>query len=206
MTSKFRLASRVDWQADFDRHADKVEGISLRGETMLPPAFMVKRFGKHDGGDGIRVSGGWSFVGDSGEVLPSTSIGPPPCRTGVAAVRRLFANSGRSGSRSSSTSVGDRARTGKRSADGSRASIGRSERGPRTLVFENTDRADQGLFRCSIPLPLTPLPLEVRVAVNRTAEALGGVGIDRGHVVEMPIMTERLSFSVRFSPGLRING
>jgi len=30
---------------------------------------MVKRFGKHDGGDGIRTSGGWLFVGDSGEVF-----------------------------------------------------------------------------------------------------------------------------------------
>jgi hypothetical protein len=30
---------------------------------------MVKRFGKHDGGDGIRSSGGWTFVGTSGEVF-----------------------------------------------------------------------------------------------------------------------------------------
>lgn len=44
-------------------------GTSLRGETTLPPAFMVKRFGKHDGGDGIRSSGGWTFVGESGEVF-----------------------------------------------------------------------------------------------------------------------------------------
>ncbi len=43
--------------------------ISLRGETTLPPAFMVKRFGKHDGGDGIRSSGGWTFVSESGEVF-----------------------------------------------------------------------------------------------------------------------------------------
>jgi hypothetical protein len=44
-------------------------GTSLRGETSLPPAFMVKRFGKHDGGDGIRTSGAWRFVGESGEVF-----------------------------------------------------------------------------------------------------------------------------------------
>jgi hypothetical protein len=44
-------------------------GTSLRGETRLPPAFLVKRFGKHDGGDGIRSSGGWTFVGESGEVF-----------------------------------------------------------------------------------------------------------------------------------------
>jgi hypothetical protein len=43
--------------------------ISLRGETTLPPAFLVKQFGKHDGGDGIRSSGGWTFVSESGEVF-----------------------------------------------------------------------------------------------------------------------------------------
>ena len=30
---------------------------------------MVKRFGKHDGGDGRAVSGGWRFVGEAGEVF-----------------------------------------------------------------------------------------------------------------------------------------
>ena len=30
---------------------------------------MIQRFGAHDGGDGIRSSGGWLFVGDSGEVF-----------------------------------------------------------------------------------------------------------------------------------------
>src|SRR3954453_23341048 len=70
MTSKFRLASELDLQADYDRHASNIlSGISLRGETKLPPAFMIKRFGKHDGGDGIRSSGGWDFVGESGEVF-----------------------------------------------------------------------------------------------------------------------------------------
>jgi hypothetical protein len=44
-------------------------GTSLRGETTLPPAFMVRRFGNHDGGDGIRSSGGWTFVADSGAVF-----------------------------------------------------------------------------------------------------------------------------------------
>jgi hypothetical protein len=51
-----------------DRTA-KAGGTSLRGETKLPPAFMVRRFGKHDGGDGIRSSGGWTFVSGSGEVF-----------------------------------------------------------------------------------------------------------------------------------------
>jgi hypothetical protein len=69
MTSKFRLASRVDLQAYSDRHVGPMDGISLRGETKLPPAFMVQRFGKHDGGDGIRVSGSWSFVDESGEIF-----------------------------------------------------------------------------------------------------------------------------------------
>jgi hypothetical protein len=44
-------------------------GTSLLGETKLPPAFMVKRFGKHDGGDSLSSSGGWTFVGSSGEVF-----------------------------------------------------------------------------------------------------------------------------------------
>ena len=30
---------------------------------------MVGRFGKHDGGDGIRTSGGWTFVAETGEVF-----------------------------------------------------------------------------------------------------------------------------------------
>jgi hypothetical protein len=44
-------------------------GTHLLGELKLPPAFMVKRFGKHDGGDGLRSSGGWTFAGESGEVF-----------------------------------------------------------------------------------------------------------------------------------------
>ena len=44
-------------------------GTSLRGETKLPPAFMMKQFGTRSGGDGIRTSGGWIFVKDSGEVF-----------------------------------------------------------------------------------------------------------------------------------------
>ena len=44
-------------------------GTRLLGEVKLPPAFMVKRFGKHDGGDGIRTSGVWRFVGENGEVF-----------------------------------------------------------------------------------------------------------------------------------------
>lgn len=44
-------------------------GTSFLGETKLPPAFLMMRFGKHDGGDGIRSSGGWTFVGDAGEVF-----------------------------------------------------------------------------------------------------------------------------------------
>ena len=53
---------RLDWTVD-------AGGTSLRGETKLPPALLVKRFGKHDGGDGIRSSGGWTFVSESGEVF-----------------------------------------------------------------------------------------------------------------------------------------
>ena len=50
------------------RGAD-ADGTHLLGEVKLPPAFMVKRFGDHDGGDGRACSGGWTFLGDSGEVF-----------------------------------------------------------------------------------------------------------------------------------------
>jgi hypothetical protein len=45
------------------------EGTHLVGEVKLPPAFLVKRFGRHDGGDGRVSSGGWTFVGETGEVF-----------------------------------------------------------------------------------------------------------------------------------------
>jgi hypothetical protein len=50
-------------------HAANTDGISFRGETRLPPAFLVHRFGKHGGGDGIRSSGWWTFVSETGEVF-----------------------------------------------------------------------------------------------------------------------------------------
>jgi hypothetical protein len=43
--------------------------IHTLGTVEVPPAFMVKRFGKHDGGDGDHTSGGWTFVGEAGEVF-----------------------------------------------------------------------------------------------------------------------------------------
>ena len=46
-----------------------VGGTHLVGEVKLPPAFMVKRFGRHDGGDGRAISGGWAFVSEAGEVF-----------------------------------------------------------------------------------------------------------------------------------------
>ena len=51
-----------------DREAD-TGGTHLLGEAKVPPAFLVKRFGRHDGGDGNHSSGGWAFVGESGEVF-----------------------------------------------------------------------------------------------------------------------------------------
>jgi len=51
-----------------DQTAD-AGGTHLLGEVKLPPAFMVRRFGKHNGGDGIRTSGGWTFVAESGGVF-----------------------------------------------------------------------------------------------------------------------------------------
>ena len=45
------------------------DGTHLLGEVKLPPAFMVNRFGKHDGGDGNHSSGGWTFVGKAGQVF-----------------------------------------------------------------------------------------------------------------------------------------
>jgi hypothetical protein len=44
-------------------------GTSLRGEIELPPAFMIERFGEHDGGDRSSTSGGWTFASESGEVF-----------------------------------------------------------------------------------------------------------------------------------------
>jgi hypothetical protein len=57
------------FRLDFTPRTTGTALISLRGETALPPAFLVKRFGKHDGGDGLRSSGGWMFVGETGEVF-----------------------------------------------------------------------------------------------------------------------------------------
>jgi hypothetical protein len=50
------------------RAADS-DGTHLVGEVKLPPAFLVRRFGRHDGGDGCHSSGGWTFVGESGEAF-----------------------------------------------------------------------------------------------------------------------------------------
>jgi hypothetical protein len=52
-----------------DPNNANLDGTHLVGEVKLPPAFMVKRFGKHDGGDGIRSSGGWTFAGEQGAVF-----------------------------------------------------------------------------------------------------------------------------------------
>jgi hypothetical protein len=35
----------------------------------LPPAALIRCFGKHDGGDGLRSSGGWRFQRTTGEVF-----------------------------------------------------------------------------------------------------------------------------------------
>lgn len=51
-----------------DRTAD-ADGTHLVGEVELPPAFLLERFGEHDGGDGQHSSGGWTFVGASGAVF-----------------------------------------------------------------------------------------------------------------------------------------
>src|SRR5262249_7855876 len=41
-------------------------GTHLLGEVQLPPAFLVKHFGKHDGGGGLLSSGGWTFPWEAG--------------------------------------------------------------------------------------------------------------------------------------------
>ena len=53
---------------ELGRSAD-ADGTHLVGDVTLPPAFLVKRFGRHDGGDGCHSSGGWTFVGEAGEVF-----------------------------------------------------------------------------------------------------------------------------------------
>jgi hypothetical protein len=50
-------------------HDADAGGTHLLGEVQLPPAFVVKHFGKHDGGDGLRSSGGWTFLGEAGQVF-----------------------------------------------------------------------------------------------------------------------------------------
>jgi hypothetical protein len=52
-----------------DAARDPLDLLHTLGTVKVPPAFMVKRFGKHDGGDGNHTSGGWTFVGEAGEVF-----------------------------------------------------------------------------------------------------------------------------------------
>jgi hypothetical protein len=44
-------------------------GASLRGEVLLPPAFMIERFGDQRGGDRTNCSGSWMFESETGEVF-----------------------------------------------------------------------------------------------------------------------------------------
>ena len=47
-------------------HADRTYHV---GEIELPPAFLVQHFGAHDGGDGLRSTGSWTFVNEIGNVF-----------------------------------------------------------------------------------------------------------------------------------------
>jgi hypothetical protein len=44
-------------------------GTSWRGDVMLPPAFMIERFGDERSGSDTHTSGSWLFESDAGEVF-----------------------------------------------------------------------------------------------------------------------------------------
>src|SRR6516225_992137 len=50
-------------------HKARTGGTYRVGEILLPPAFMMKRFGKYAQADGYKVSGQWAFVSKAGKVF-----------------------------------------------------------------------------------------------------------------------------------------
>ena len=181
-------------------------GTHLLGEVKLPPAFMVKRFGKHNGGDRRAMSGVWISSARPARSSPCTRFIARPSCTDAVAVPGRSPSSGGCGSRCRYTSAGTATRTGIGPASGSWPSTGvrqvpegrrlmehrggpAGRGGPPGRRGSRSGRnksAERGAGRFNSPRRSRPAAgIEAVAALDQLVAGLD-LGVDPGHVLDGP--------------------